>query len=462
MKKLQKYLAPAILAVFVTVFSPLSVFGAANVTLETVDIRIDSPGTTLKIEGPTIDTIVVDSTNIVITMNANGNAVTITNTDRYRFTVSGITDPGTSCGTNSSSLIIPSQSSNVAVTITPSTICASGGGGGGSSTAPAPAPTTTPVVVPSTTTGNVTATASSGGNTTVTASDGNTAKVDVPAAAVSVNTTFTVVPTAKTSSTVATQIGKVPSGQQVVGANIYNYAATAAGASVSSFASAVTLTFTYTDAQVAGLALSSLKVHKYNDATAAWIALTTVVNTTTKTITATTSSFSYFAIFGSATAGETPVTITPTTTPTPTAVSLVDIKGSAIVDGDLIKTAASFDIYIVKLKNSKKFKRLILNPAIFNSYGHLSWNKVKTVSQAVQDAYTESTLVIEVNPDGSVFDPKVYSVTSSLNADVGVKHWLNMTAAQFVTKGYDWDSIYHINHTEAGKNFYPLGAEIKG
>jgi hypothetical protein len=454
MKKLLKYLSPIVLAAFMLAISPLAAFGAANVTLETVDIRIDTPGTTLKIEGPTIDTIVVNSTSTVITMNANGNSVTITNTDRYRFTVEGITDPGTNCGTNTSSLVIPSQASNTAVTVTPSTICASGGGGGGSSTAPAPAPTTTPTTAPSTTTGNVTATAALGGNTTVTASDGVTAKVNVPAAAVSVDTTFTVAPTAKTASSVAAQISAVPSGQQVVGANIYKYDATAAGTSVTSFASAVTLTFTYTDAQVTGLALSSLKVHKYT-ATGAWVALATTVNTTTKTITATTTSFSYFAIFGSATVGETPVVA-----PAPTAVSLVDVKGSAIVDGDLIKTATSFDIYIVKLKNNKKFKRLILNPAIFNSYGHLSWSKVKTVSQAVQDAYTESTLVIEVNPDGSVFDPKVYSVTSALNADVGVKHWVNMTAAKFEASGRDWDSIYHINHTEAGKNFYPLGSEI--
>ena len=41
---------------------------------------------------------------------------------------------------------------------------------------------------------------------------------------------------------------------------------------------------------------------------------------------------------------------------------------TTIVDGDLVKTATSFDVHIVKLIGSKSFKRLILNPDIFNQY----------------------------------------------------------------------------------------------
>lgn len=143
---------------------------------------------------------------------------------------------------------------------------------------------------------------------------------------------------------------------------------------------------------------------------------------------------------------------------TPTPVSLVDLQGNALVDGDLIKTSDNPDIYIVKLIGTKKFRRLILNPDIFNSYGHLKWSNVKTVSQDVMNAYTVSSLVIEVNPDGSVANPKVFSLTSSANSDTGVKHWLNMTPSQFQTAGYDWDSLYHINHNEAGT--YTQGSDI--
>lgn len=131
-----------------------------------------------------------------------------------------------------------------------------------------------------------------------------------------------------------------------------------------------------------------------------------------------------------------------------------------VEDGSLIKTSDSPDVYIVKFINNKKFKRLILNPDIFNSYGHLKWENIRTVSQSTMDEYTISELVLEVNPDGSVADPKVYRVRSAANSDVGERRWMNMTAQEFETLGNDWDSIYHINHTEASPNFYPTGEPL--
>lgn len=130
-------------------------------------------------------------------------------------------------------------------------------------------------------------------------------------------------------------------------------------------------------------------------------------------------------------------------------------SAQTIVDGDLITTSDSFDIFIVKKKGVKKFKRLILNPAIFESYGHLRWEEVKTVSRATMDGYVLSDLIIEVNPDGSVADPKVYRVRSAPNSDVGERQWLNITAEEFETIEYDWDSLYYVNHTEASPYFYP-------
>ena len=131
------------------------------------------------------------------------------------------------------------------------------------------------------------------------------------------------------------------------------------------------------------------------------------------------------------------------------------VNGATIVDGDLIKTADSFDIFIVKIKDSKKFKRLILNPEIFNSYGHLAWENVKTIARAELDQYKPSEFVIEVNPDGTVRDPKVYKVSSVADSDTGERRWLNITAAEFEALDYDWDSIYFINSTEASPDFYP-------
>ena len=140
---------------------------------------------------------------------------------------------------------------------------------------------------------------------------------------------------------------------------------------------------------------------------------------------------------------------------------------SNIVDGDLISAEDSFDVYIVKIipsadsgQATKKFKRLILNPDIFNSYEHLKWENVKSVSESELNTYTLSELVLEVNPDGSVADPKVYKVSSAADSDTGERRWLDLTTEEFETLGYDWDAIYKINSTEASPDFYPEGVSI--
>lgn len=122
-----------------------------------------------------------------------------------------------------------------------------------------------------------------------------------------------------------------------------------------------------------------------------------------------------------------------------------------IVDGDLIRASGTFDVYIVKDLGAKKFRRLILNPDIFNSYGHLEWGNVKVVDQTVVDQYTDSQLVRNVT------GTKVYQLVPN-GEDTGDKHWLNMTAAEFVADGYDWDAIYNINAFE--EDLYVSGADI--
>lgn len=138
------------------------------------------------------------------------------------------------------------------------------------------------------------------------------------------------------------------------------------------------------------------------------------------------------------------------------ATTQVSIGG--IYDGDLIKTASSPDIYIVKLINGKRFKRLILNPDIFNSYGHLSWDNVKTVTESVMNSYTISDLVREIYPDGSIVPPgNVYKLYP--RGDLGAKRLIRMTQSEF-ERGFDKDSIYNINHLEASDTFYRMGRDF--
>ncbi|MDX1535168.1 MAG: glycosyl hydrolase [Candidatus Spechtbacterales bacterium] len=116
------------------------------------------------------------------------------------------------------------------------------------------------------------------------------------------------------------------------------------------------------------------------------------------------------------------------------------ISAGTIEDGDLIKSAVHENVYIVKIVGNKKFKRLILNPEIFNQYGHLSWNNIKTVSESTFREYELSALV---RMDGG---NKIYKLIG--NGDTGEKRWISTTAEEFDAVGLDWDSVYTINQNE--------------
>ena len=134
------------------------------------------------------------------------------------------------------------------------------------------------------------------------------------------------------------------------------------------------------------------------------------------------------------------------------------VSAVTIVDGDIVSPDAAFtqggityypyDVFIVKILSGKTFKRLILNPQVFDSYGHLKWSNIKTISAATVEGYTTSQLVREIN------DTKVYKLVP--DGDTGTKEWMNMTAAEFGA-AYDWDSIYVINATD--RDNYTTGSD---
>ncbi len=151
------------------------------------------------------------------------------------------------------------------------------------------------------------------------------------------------------------------------------------------------------------------------------------------------------------------------------ALSSISVASAAIVEGDLIKSNAtntdgtpalsSIDVYIVKLVGTKKFKRLILNPTVFESYTHFdkngngnAWDEIQTVSQAVMDTYTTSSLVrVDTDPAEKVF-------ALAPDGDIGSKSWVNLTTADFLSlaASEDGDSIYTINAVDGG-NYTAVG-----
>ena len=93
-------------------------------------------------------------------------------------------------------------------------------------------------------------------------------------------------------------------------------------------------------------------------------------------------------------------------------------NAQVINDGDLVR--AYQDVYIVKIVGQKTFKRLILNPQVFDSYGNLRWDNIKTVSQATLDTYTTSNLVRQFQGDGMVY--RLFP-----EGDTGVKSHIQLT-----------------------------------
>jgi len=117
-------------------------------------------------------------------------------------------------------------------------------------------------------------------------------------------------------------------------------------------------------------------------------------------------------------------------------------------EGDLIRAEGDFDIFII---NQYGFKRLFLNPAIFEMYGHLGgWDDIKTVSPDVRDAFITST---HYRYSGS---PKVYHLEVS-GEDTGTLQWINMTANDFTAQGGTANAIFTINKSEL--DWYPKGAD---
>jgi len=135
---------------------------------------------------------------------------------------------------------------------------------------------------------------------------------------------------------------------------------------------------------------------------------------------------------------------------------------AAVANGDIVSPNATFvdadgntyqpyDVFIIKLVGAKKFKRLVLNPQVFDSYNHLKWSNIRKVSADTVKEYATSSLVREIN------DTKVYKLVP--DRDTGIKQWVDDLAC-FNSKDYDWDSVYIINATD--RDNYTTGISLCG
>ena len=119
-------------------------------------------------------------------------------------------------------------------------------------------------------------------------------------------------------------------------------------------------------------------------------------------------------------------------------------SNSVIPNGSLIRSVNDYKVYII----NNSYKRHILDGKIFDFYGHLNWDSIQEVDPSTINNYQESFLIRASN------DYKVYEIDNDKT-----KHWLNITAEEFINSGRKWEMIYVVNEKE--RDFYKEGEEIK-
>lgn len=151
---------------------------------------------------------------------------------------------------------------------------------------------------------------------------------------------------------------------------------------------------------------------------------------------------------------------TPATPATPATDQYGKVKDATsvnIIDGDIIQcknSANPFAVYIVKEINGKKYIRHIVSLEIFNYYKHLRWENLVQVDSL--DGFLLSGWVrVNTGANGNPgSNDKVYEI----NGDQ-TRHWIDMTAEEFLQHGGSEEAIYSVNAGELG--LYKNGAAVR-
>ena len=326
----------------------------------------------------------------------------------------------------------PSDIEAIAENPTPPTIPQNtGGGGGGGYTPPiSQAANNVPLKISS----------SQKGTLNQNLNNKNKVKVEIPKGSIKSTTTFT-------ASEGSLEENDIP--KDKVGAFLFNGLAFNINAvdsnkkAVREFSEDLTITLTIPDLPDD---TTSLELYYYDDESKKWIIITGVVFGD-NTITFKVNHLTQFAVF------ETNATKADSASGTP------EVKGATttnILDGDIIQCQSSdnpFAVYIVKIVGDTKYIRHIVSLEIFNYYGHLKWENLKQVESL--NEYSLSGWVrynTGANYTAAPTD-KVYEI----NGDQ-TRHWINMTAEQFLSHGGSEPAIFNINQGEL--NLYTNGADV--
>jgi len=114
-----------------------------------------------------------------------------------------------------------------------------------------------------------------------------------------------------------------------------------------------------------------------------------------------------------------------------------------IYDGDIVSSVDDFDVYVIKIVGDKKYRRLILSPGVFQSYGHLRWENLKTISKGGLEEYMVSDLVRVAD------DINIYKLIP--DGDSGSRRILDSFSSD-----YEASSVYEINAVDRD-SYDPIG-----
>ena len=262
----------------------------------------------------------------------------------------------------------------------------------------------------------------------------NKVKLEIPKGSIKYATTFT-------ASEGSLEDGDVP--KDKVGAFLFNglafniNAVDSSKKAVREFSEDLTITLTVPNLPDD---TTSLELYYYDDEKEEWI-IVTDIEFGDGTITFKVDHLTKFAVF------ETNV------------VKTGEVKGETditIVDGDIIQCQSSdnpFAVYIVKIVGDTKYIRHIVSLEIFNYYGHLKWEDLKQVD-SLNDYSLSGWVRYNTGLDGTpAATDKVYEI----NGDQ-TKHWINMTADDFLSHGGSEPAIFNVNIGEL--SLYAAGADV--
>lgn len=89
------------------------------------------------------------------------------------------------------------------------------------------------------------------------------------------------------------------------------------------------------------------------------------------------------------------------------------VSASTIPEGAIVKNVSSPDVYIIKYSGGNAYKRLVLNPKVFESYGHLKWKNLITISDEELAYQFINSDLVRVDGDTQIYQLIPYGDTGT-------------------------------------------------